>query len=123
MPKLLILRVDDSFDPDNETVFDALDAGAEWIDTVPEMKRYTRDTLLDVQCGWYWGKRFEGDEPWAVRVFWQTPESHGLRARRLTIDFGYRSEVYIYPDYPDQSDGLDEGFVLLGPIPVPEELT
>ena len=123
MAKLLTLRVDDSFDPDNETVFDALDAGAEWIGTVSEMKRYTRDTLPDVQCGWYWAKRFEGDEPWAVRVFWQTPESHGLRARRLVVDFGYRSEVNFYPDHPEQSDHLDEDFVLLGPIPVPEGLT
>lgn len=121
MPKLLILRVDDSFDPDNETVFDALDAGAEWIDTMPAMKRYTRDTLSDVQSGWYWAKRYAGAELQAVPVIWQCPESHALRARRLVIDFGYRSEAIIYPDHPEQSDNLDEGFVLLGPIPVPED--
>lgn len=122
MPKLLILRVDDSFDPDNETVFDALDAGAEWIDTVPDTKRYTRDNLLDVQAGWYWAKRHSGDTLKAVPVYWWTMQAHGGPKRRLVIDFGYRREVNFYPDHPDQSDDLDEGFVLLGPIPVQEEL-
>lgn len=34
MTQYLILRVDEPFDPDNETVFDALDRGAEWVDTL-----------------------------------------------------------------------------------------
>ena len=33
MAKFLILRVNDSFDPENETVYDALDKGADWIAT------------------------------------------------------------------------------------------
>ncbi len=35
MSKLIILEVDDSFDEDTLTPFDALDAGAEWVATLP----------------------------------------------------------------------------------------
>lgn len=86
------------------------------------MKRYTPSNLVDVEPGWYWAKRFAGDTPKAVPVYWRDWTPHQL-GRRLVIDFGYRSEVNFYPERPDLSDHLDDNFVLLGPIPVPEELT
>lgn len=86
------------------------------------MKRYTRDTLADVEPGWYWAKRYADDTPAAVPVYWKTKLTHDGR-RRLVVDFGYCQEKNFYPGDPKSSYDFDAGFVLLGPIPVPEELT
>lgn len=83
------------------------------------MKRYTRDTLADVEPGWYWAKRYADDTPAAVPVWWKDHPTHG---KYLRIDFGYCSEVDFYPGDPDLSYWFDAGFVLLGPIPVPDDL-
>lgn len=83
------------------------------------MKKYTADTLKEVENGWYWAKRFEGDTPVAVPVYWKVRALTG--DVWLRIDFGYCSEVDYHPADPEKSYSFSDGFALLGPIPTPVE--
>lgn len=85
------------------------------------MNLYTEENLTDIKDGWYWAKRYEGDSPKAVPVFWCDPKKEGayLTERFLMVDFGYCNEVTWIPGKPEKSCYIDS-LKLYGPINVPE---